>query len=286
MSLAAGIVLVALIGGLGLIPAAEPAPPEEDAPVILVESVTKAAKLASDTGASGSAALAALARRNPELLPKMALEHYRSDIKDYTCTFWKQERLNGKLGKVEKIDVEYREAPVSVYMRWEQNATEVKRALYMDAPDFVDSQGRKVAKIEPNGAIVRMLVSEVTLPIHGARAKKASRNPMDRFGFRRALELLLADNARSRKEGVLDFQYDGEGEVDGRPTYVLVRYLPYDGDDGKYPNAKMIMHIDQEWLIPTAVYGYADKQATTLLCSYVYTNVKLNPGLTDRDFQF
>jgi hypothetical protein len=286
MSLAAGLVLVALVGGVGLIPAAEPAPLQHDAPVILVESITATAKLAADTGAGGTAAYAAMARRNPELLPQMALKRYHQDVQNYTCTFWKQERIGDKLGQVERIAVSYREAPVSVFMRWEQNATEVKRALFVDAPEYVDNQGRKVAKIEPNGAIVRLLISEVTLPIHGARARAASRNPMDQFGFRRALELLLADNARSRQAGDLDLRYDGESEVDGRPTYVLVRYLPYEGDGSKYPNAKMIMHIDQEWMIPTAVYGYADKQAATLLCSYVYTGVKINPGLTDQDFEF
>lgn len=278
-----GVAFAILVGSYRLLAAPEPAAAQPmDPPVVLAESAAPVTLAA----ASPRAALVEMARRNPEALPKLALEQYDGRVDDYTCVFWKQERIDGKLRKLEKIRVSYRDEPVSVFMRWEQNADQVKRALFVDHPSFVNDKGEKIAKVEPAGAIIRLLVSEVELPIHGERAREASRSTMDRFGFRRMLELLLADNALASRQGVLDFRYEGEGEIDGRPTYVLVRYLPYEGEDGLFQNAKMTMHIDQEWLLPTAVYCYADKEGRTLLSSYVFTDVKLNPGLTDQDFKF
>lgn len=279
--LGGGLLFVIFVGTYRLIPVAVPASP----PVALAAG-PQVSDVVLASAAPAKATYATLARRDPDMLPKLALEHYIKTVHDYTCTFWKQERIGGKLRKVETIGVRYRENPVSVFMTWLRNADQVKRALYVDAPGFVDKHGQKTAKIEPAGAIVRLLVSEVDMPIHGDRARKASRSSMDLFGFRQMLEALLRDDAKAEADGVLDLRYDGESEVDGRPTYVLVRYLPYTGDGSKYPNAKMVMHIDQEWLVPTAVYGYADKEGTQLLCSYVFTDVKINPGLTDADFEF
>jgi hypothetical protein len=62
--------------------------------------------------------------------------------------------------------------------------------------------------------------------------------------------------------------------------------LPYDGPEGTYPDARMVLHLDQEWLLPTAVYSYADHEGKDLLGSYVFTKVRLNPGLTDDAFKF
>ncbi len=269
------------LGGVQLIPAALPQDEQRGGPVVLVEAVTPAAATAAPR-----AALLEQVRRNPGWLAEEGLRRYSENVAAYTCTFWKQERIKGKLRKMEKIAVTYAEAPHSVFMRWLSGADQAKRVLWRDHPDFVSGRGEKLAKVEPNGAIVRLLVSEVEMPIHGSRAKNASRAPIDQFGFRKALELFLADNARGQSEGVLDLRYEGEGEVDDRATFKLVRYLPYEGDGGRWPNAKLVMHIDQEWLLPTAVYGYTDRDGRELLCSYVYTDITLNPDLDASAFRF
>jgi hypothetical protein len=158
--------------------------------------------------------------------------------------------------------------------------------LFKDSADFVNKKGEKVARVEPAGALIRLIVSDVLMPIHGKRARQSSRRSIDDFGFPSTFRLLDHYNQLGAEHGVLDLRFDGEGEIDGRPTYKLVRYLPYQGPDGTWPDAKMVMHIDQEWLLPTAVYSYADRAGTTLLGSYVHTQVELNPGLDDNAFEF
>jgi len=242
-------------------------------------------------GPAGVASAASLAltervRRDPLALPRLALDRYASRVREYRCILYKQERIRGRLGKREKIEVRYRENPYTVYMIWKKNAGQVRRALYMDTPDFVDDRGRKVARVEPAGAVIRLFDSQIDIPIDGKRSREASRRSIDEFGFRAVLELLVHYNLLAERNGVLDYRYSGTGQIDGRPTFVFTRYLPYQGDEGIYPDAKLVIHIDQEWLLPTALYSYADRDGKVLLGSYVFTNVQINPGFTERDFKF
>ena len=227
-----------------------------------------------------------LAQRDPWALARLGQEQYAKSIREYSCVFQKQERIGNKLRDLEEIEVRFRQDPQAVYMIWKKNADQAKRALFIDSPDFVDKKGEKLAKVEPAGALIRLVVSEVMMPIHGKRARQSSRRSIDEFGFYNTFNLLNRYNTLGRENGVLDLRYEGEGLIDGRPTFIIVRYLPYTGPNGLWPDAKMVMHLDQEWLLPTAVYSYSDRDGKELLGSYVTTQVRLNPGFTDKDFQF
>lgn len=219
-------------------------------------------------------------------LVRRGLERYTSTIRDYRCTFEKQEQLPDGMTPVQSIDVRFREAPTSVFMVWKKNEDRVRRALYINDPAFVDNQGAKIARVEPAGAIIRLVVSDVTLPIHGEQARTASRRSMDEFGFGSTLRLFWDINTKAARNGDLKLWIDGDGVVAGRPTHIVIRHLPADYAKRGYPDARLVMHIDKEWLLPVAVYQYADHAGKKLLASYVYRDVKLNPGLNDADFKF
>ncbi len=230
--------------------------------------------------------LGALAQRDPMALVRLGLQRYEKNVHEYRCVLVKQELLGDKLSPIQEIELRFREKPRSVYMIWMTNAESARRALYMDQSSFVDDQGRKLARVEPAGAIARLFVKDIFLPIHGSEARKASRRSLDEAGFRATYELLQAYNAVAAERGVLDIHYGGTGTVDGRPTYVIVRDLPYEGPGGPFPDARLVLHIDQEWLLPVAIYSYSDHDEKSLLGSYVFTKINLNPGFGDDAFKF
>lgn len=227
-----------------------------------------------------------LAQSNPKALFKRATEKYDAEIDAYSCTFIKQERVNGELRPKEQIEVRYRERPHSIFMIWKDNADQARRALYIDSPEYRNSKGEKLVKVEPNGAVARLFVSEIKLPMHGDRAEKASRRPMDLFGFRVLLHFLDVYNSRAERRGELQLKFVGEGEIDGRPTIVFERFLPLKGNENIYPDAKMVMQIDQEWLVPVSIKSYADHKGKVLLGHYEYHDVRLNPKFDAHDFEF
>jgi hypothetical protein len=263
------------------------APPPAPAPLEAAGGSSLAA--ATDLGASApltAATLIALARQDPVSVTRLGAEQYKRTIRDYRAVFQKQERIDGRVRPVEEIEVLYREKPVTVFMKWRKNADKARRVLYVDSPENVDAQGRRIARVEPNGAIVRLFVDDIMMPINGPEAREASRRTIDEFGFARTFGLLERFNTIGAQDGVLDFKYQGEGQIDGRKTIILARHLPYTGETGKYPDALMVLHLDQEWLLPVAVHSFADHAGMELLGSYVFTSVQLNPGLTDADFRF
>lgn len=206
-------------------------------------------------------------------------------MRDFSCVFLRQERLNGRLTARQAIRVLYRDNPKSVYMKWIKNTGRVRRALYVQGR-LVDGNGEENALVEPAGVVARLLVSELAVPIRGRQARQSGRFTIDQFGFRSVLERIARDNERLGARGGLKWTYEGTGQIDGRATHVLVRHLPYSGPDGAYPDARLVVHLDQEWLWPVGVYSYADEAEQELLGSYVTTDVKLNLGLTDASFDF
>jgi len=227
-----------------------------------------------------------LAQRDPLTLVRLGHERYEREVRDYRCVLVKQERIDGQLSPVQEIEVRFRKSPLTIYMLWRQNEGEARRALYKDDPAFVDAHGNKLARVEPAGAVVRLFVKDVLMPIHGARAQQASRRRIDECGFGSTFEIMEHFSELGRQNGVLDVRFGGLGQVDGRPTFVIVRHLPYTGGDGPYPDAKLVLHLDRESLLPVGVESYADAEGQRLLGRYAFTKVQLNPGLTEQEFEF
>lgn len=223
---------------------------------------------------------------DPMAVVHRAQERLLREVKEYSATLTKQERLGNKLTAVQEIEIRVRHEPHTVYMLWRKNADQARRAFYMDAPEFRDKRGQRIAKVEPNGAIIRAILSEVTVPIDGDQARQSSRRTIDECGFAATFSLLEHFNKLAAEKGVLKLAYGGTGVVDGRPTYVIIRDLPYDGPKSPYPDAHMVLHLDQELLLPVAVYSYADHEGKTLLGSYVFTDIDLNPNFDDKSFKF
>ncbi len=233
-----------------------------------------------------AAAVVSKPETDPNTLIRLGRERYHKDVREYRCVLVKQERIEGELTDVQEVEVRFRESPRSIYMLWLKNAGQARRALFIDDPQFKDSQGRKLARVEPAGAVVRLFVADLYMPIDGPEARKASRRTIDECGFGATFDILDRYNAIAGQRGDLDLRYAGVGQVDGRPTHVIVRELPYEGPGGDYPDARMVLHLDQEWMLPVAVYSYADTEEKTLLGSYVFTHVELNPSLGEDAFKF
>jgi len=226
--------------------------------------------------------------------PLSALIQARSNhvyaVRDYTCTFVKQEMLDSGMSKEQEINVKFRQAPYSVMMHWVRNPGMAERVIYVKNrwidEDADNADEREQAVCQP-GAILAKLIKSIKQPIHGDRAKDASRRYIDEFGFGRSLDLLIqyCELAKTRNE--LSLTFKGDSYFDGRPTWVIRRQLPYTGEGGIYPDLTAEVHIDKEYRIPVAVYCYSDDAMSPekLLGKYEYLNIKLNANLVEKDFE-
>jgi len=278
-------------------------PPRRAACTLVLVFLVSTVPLGNFAWASGDAAGSEVAGADASTLPRAGSPTQRStapdplemlraaerrceqEVRDYRCIFLRQERMGRKLSKQQAIDVLYRAEPRSVYMTWTRNTDRVKRALYIEGVNL-GKRGEQQVRVEPAGALIRLVVDELSIPVRGKEARKSSRHTIDQFGFHAVLERINRSNERFKQLGVLQWAYEGEGVIDGRPTHVLARHLPYTGPHGRYPDARLVVHLDQAWHLPVAVYSYADKHERMLLGSYVSTQVKLNPGIPAIAFRF
>jgi hypothetical protein len=110
-------------------------------------------------------------------------------------------------------------------------------------------------------------------------ALKHSRRPLTFAGMANMLRLVIPQCEKARANGDLTLTYEGLRDQNGRPTYVFKRVLPNKND---YPCPVLIIYIDQQFLICVRTDAY--DWDGTLLSQYIYTDILINPGLKDEDF--
>ncbi len=108
-----------------------------------------------------------------------------------------------------------------------------------------------------------------------------SRHPFDEIGIGRIIELIISTFEKANQLGELELRDLGTTRDNGRTMQVIEGILPKDPAK-QYYCYRAIVTIDEEWKLPVAVkvYDWDDR----LIEHYRYTNIQINPGLTDLDF--
>jgi hypothetical protein len=214
-----------------------------------------------------------LVRSDPQAFLQTALRQCQEQVRDYTCLYITQQRLEGKVGKEQHVSVKLRAEPYSVFMKWLKNPVLAERPLY------VKGRYDDMLLVKPSGISGLFVGSHVKRALDSRDAAKVSRRRIDEFGFAQILERICDVNAKAKEANQLTLRFDGVGQIRTRETYVIERHLP---QERAYPDQRLVVHIDQEWLVPLAMWCYgADDQ---LLGRYEFHDVKLNLDLSPTEF--
>ena len=204
-------------------------------------------------------------------------------LTNYTCSFSKQERMGGFLKDQQVVDVKFREKPFSVAMAWTKNAPLADRLIYVEGL-YKDADGKSQMLVRPKGGFAQLLAGKSVLRApDGKDAMRQTLKPCTQFGFRNMLTALVDVYQQAEKAGDLQ-QFTAEMPIGigERECTLLIRVLTDEGGKKNYPAYITEICLDNETHLPLRVTGY-DKKGR-LLCDYKYQNLKLNPGLADKDF--
>ena len=215
--------------------------------------------------------LETLAATDPIALLTLCIKHYDKTIGDYTCTFIKRERIQGKDGASQEIRVKFLDRPFSVAMRWVKNAPIGDRCL------FVEGKHDGNVLIRPKGLL--SLIGTVKRKPDSNAVMANTLRPISLFGFRRGLQSLLDVYELAASRGDLKTSFGGYRSVAGRNTLVLERLLPARDD---YPAKKTRIYIDLELLVPVCIEAW--DWDGNLESRYIYKDIKVNTGLSADDF--
>jgi len=194
-------------------------------------------------------------------------------IRDYTCILYKQERLGGRLQDTEKILLKFREKPHSIYMKWLEGPWAGRELVYNE-----ELLGRGRVRVRESGVLGLI---PVTIPVESEIAKRGSNHVVTEIGLKYLLYMIEKDYRRAEPRGHLKQINHGYQELDGTKVFVTESILPRDRRLGYYCY-RMIHYIDfiRSLEIRADVYNWNDE----LYESYYYTEIKINQGLTSRDF--
>jgi hypothetical protein len=252
--------------------------PRATAPEKTASRVALAEKGAA-TGASGKAA----STRNPEAPIDRALrivgecqERYQS-VNDYTCTFFKRERISGKLIPAHIMSMKVRTKPHSIYLKFQQPA-QGREAIYI-----AGQHGGKV--LAHDVGLNKLLGGTVRLEPTSARAMEDCRHPITEAGIGALLGTVKARWALelNPKDTVVAFEDMLVGEhrcemIETTHPEKSTRFLFH----------KVRLFIDKDLGLPIRFEAYDWPKRSgvqpELAEEYTYDNLKLNLGLTDADF--
>ncbi len=213
-------------------------------------------------------------------LAQQGLAKINTNIRDYSCTVVKRERIDGKLGEHEYMFAKIRQQPFSVY-------------LYFLGPDAVKGQeviyvnglndGNMLAHA---GSGVRAMVGTVSLKPQSMLAMQGNRYPVTEIGVENLAKRLVEVAEHDKQFGECEVNFYPNAKVNGRICTCVQVMHPVPRRNFRFHLARVF--IDDELTIPIRYEAYDWPQEAggqpVLLEEYTYMNVKINQGFTDADF--
>jgi Protein of unknown function (DUF1571) len=192
-------------------------------------------------------------------------------VRDYACTFVKQERIGGRLLSEQTAQMLVREEPFSVYLRFV-------------APSLVAGQevcyvaGRYGDRVRVRGNGLKGAFGFVTLPLDDPRITSQSRHSVAEAGLRSLIEQVAT--AHSELHGDTSQLEVSAARLYGRPCTRVALHLP---EGSRQYGERGVIYFDRASKLPVRFEAY--DRAGELLESYTYFDVRLNVGVPESAFQ-
>jgi hypothetical protein len=198
-------------------------------------------------------------------------------IHDYTCTFFKRERVDGRMTPQFVMSMKFRAKPHSVYFKF------VKPSAGREAIYIAGRNGGK-ALVHDVG-IGKLLAGTLALDPRSRRAMEDNRHPITDAGLGHMIEELYSRWETEMKHGETLVAIR-EVQVGARPCTMVESTHPVKGPN--YLFHKVKVYIDHEHGMPIRFEAYdwprrAGAQPE-LVEEYIYANLRLNPGLRESEF--
>jgi hypothetical protein len=223
-------------------------------------------------------------------LARESLSLMQTQVNDYTAVLIKRERIADELGDNEFMFIKVRNrkvsgdkvvVPFSVYLAFlKPAAVKGREVIYVENAN----DGKLIAH---EGGMKRVLGTHRLEP-DGYLAMAGQKYPLTDIGLENLLVKLLEKGERDRQYGPCQVKFDGGAKVGGRDCSILE--VMHAEKKPHYEFHKAQIFMDNEWKIPVryAAFNWPENQQSEpeVIEEYTYQNIKINVGLTDKDFDF
>jgi hypothetical protein len=202
-----------------------------------------------------------------------------ASVKDYTCTFFKRERMpDGKLTSQHVMVLKARTRPQSIYLKFvKPNAG--REAIYV--------AGRHKGKaLVHDVGIGKLLAGTLALDPKGEMAMEDCRHPITEAGIGHLIDELSTRWSAEMKHGETVVTFHPAARVGLRSCTMIESTHPLKQPGYLFHTVKV--YIDQENRLPIRFEGYdwprRPGEVPELMEEYTYHNLKINTGLTEHEF--
>lgn len=267
------------------------------------QSPTASTKSSAPQGAQGQTATAASYAKELDASDMRTREHplysvlqiakkaqasIEENIDDYTCTIVRRERIAGRLNGHEFIDAKIRHQktdehgvlePFSVYLRFTKPArVEGREALFVE--------GENAGKVFVRRGGERMAHLSTFIKPDSRLAMRDNRYPITEIGFQKMVDRLIEVVENDIKYDECEVSFFSNAKINDRVCTRIEVVHPKEREYFKFHRATVFVDEKNQLPIAYVSYTWPEKagEKPRLLEEYVYTNIVLNPGLTDADF--
>jgi hypothetical protein len=198
------------------------------------------------------------------------------NLKDYSGTLLRRERIRGKLSGYEYLSIKIRHEPFSVY-------------AYFQAPAAVKGQEViYVAGRNQGNLLAHKPHMSVTYSLHpdGLIAMAGRHYPLTEIGLVNLVRRLVEVGQQDLKHGECEVTYFTNAKVDKRPCTVIQVVHPSPRDIFRFHLARVF--VDDALMVPIRYESHDWPREAggepELIEEYTYRDLKLNNGFTDEDF--
>lgn len=199
-------------------------------------------------------------------------------VRDYTCTFTRQEMRNGTLGAEQVAEMKVRSAPAGVYVKF-------ARPEAASGMEVAYTAARKLPKVryKPAGAATKPFQ---TLDLDDPKFLADNRHPVTEWTMAAVLDRVAAAAAREKTLNNPVEVYAGDFQFAGRNVtrYEVLTRRPH---AFRYAH-RMLVYVDKETKLPVRYEAYDQPKGGAsvgeLMEAYSFSDVKLNVGLGENAF--
>lgn len=216
------------------------------------------------------------------------LHHMRHNIRDYSATLVKRERISGKLAPEARMQLKIRNPPPTP-----SDGTKSGIAAYLKFSAPPAMRGREVIWVD-RGADSKLVAHEsgflnlmrVELDPQGTLAMLGNKYPITEIGLMRLLEKLIEKIDRGVDLSQLEIEIRDNQKVGERTCRLVQVTQPRSVPGADFYIAQVF--LDMERMVPLryAAFLWPQRQGEPPLLEeeYTYLDLELNVGLSDADF--
>jgi hypothetical protein len=261
-----GLGIMGLAAGLASQVAADPPPAQVSPPANVVQTPAAAASVSP--------------MDRPLQFVAQARQSYQQ-VRDYTCTMIKQERVNGQLQPENMIAMKFRNQPFSIYMKWSSpRESQGQEVCYV--------QGRNNNQMRVHASGFLGVAGFVSIDPRDPKVMQNSRHTIHEAGIGNLIERLGRSWEEDRRLGVTDARIAEYEYNKRRCTRVETFHTK------RLPQAycwRSVVYFDKETKLPirTETYDFPRQggpREGDLLETFSYIDLRFNLGLTDAAFNY